>query len=83
MRSAAPSASRMQIAEPRQTWKSYAALGRLHAARKEMEAAHRAYRSARELIEKVKAAVRDPHLRAGLEQAQAIREIYERSGPEA
>jgi len=30
----------------------------------------------------VKEAVRDPHLRAGLEQARAIREIYERSGLE-
>ncbi len=67
------------IAEPRQTWLCYAALGRLHAARKDEDAAGQAYRAARGLVEGVKEAVRDPQLRGGLEQAGAVREIYARS----
>jgi hypothetical protein len=44
-----------------------------------MDAAHRAYRGARGLVERVKEGVRNPQLRAGLEQALAIHQIYELS----
>jgi tetratricopeptide (TPR) repeat protein len=71
------------IASPRQTWLTHAALGRLHAERKDADAARLAYHAARQTIERVKEAVHDPELRAGLGRAPAIREIYERSGPEA
>ena len=73
----------LDIAEPRQTWLAYAALGRFHAERKDRDAARRAYHAARQMIERVKSDVRDPQLRAGFEHSPVIREIYERSGPEA
>ena len=72
----------LDIAEPRQTWRAYAALGRLHAARRDGDAARRAYHAARQVAERVKSELRDPQLRAGLDDSPAIREIYERSGPE-
>ena len=46
-----------------------------------MEQAQGAYRAAREVIEKVKGGLRDPGLRASLESAPLVREVYDLSGP--
>ncbi len=63
------------IGEPRQTWQTRAALGRLHHARGQSDAAHRHYRAGRELVERILAGVREPGLRRGLEGSPDIQEI--------
>ena len=68
------------IGNPRQLWKTHAALGRLHAERKQGELARQSYRAARDVIDSVKATLRDPRLRAGLDQSPLIHQIYDLSG---
>jgi tetratricopeptide (TPR) repeat protein len=65
------------IGNPTQLWKTHVAFGHFHAERKDPEAARRAFRAGREVIEGVKANLRDPTLRASLETAPTIRQIYE------
>ncbi len=67
------------IGNPPQLWKTHAALGRLHAERKQGDLARRAYQAAREIVDGIKAGLRDPRLRGGLEQSTLIREIYDLS----
>jgi len=54
------------IANPPQVWKTHAAIGRLHALRGELDAADRAHGLAREVVERVRAGLRDPTLRRSL-----------------
>jgi class 3 adenylate cyclase/tetratricopeptide (TPR) repeat protein len=63
------------IGQPRQTWVSQVALGRLDAARGRREEALGRYRTAWAIITRLRAATRDPGLRAGLESSPLIREV--------
>jgi len=63
------------IGQPRQTWLSQVALGRLDAARGRREDALGRYRAAWAIISGLRAATRDPGLRAGLESSPLIREV--------
>jgi tetratricopeptide (TPR) repeat protein len=65
------------IGNPTQLWKTHLALGRLHAATKKPERARQAYRSAREVIDRVKASLQHPGLRASLENSPLIRHVYD------
>lgn len=67
------------IDDPRQLWKTQAALGRFHDARRNSAAARHAWQAAREVVDSVLARTRHPGLRAGLERDPLIRQIHERS----
>ena len=64
------------IGNPTQLWKTHLALGRLHAEARQPEQARQAYQAAREVIERVKASVQNPELRASLEQSPLIQQVY-------
>ena len=66
---------------PREIWKTYAALGRLHTERKRPDAAASAYHAARQAVDPVLARLRDPRLRSGMEGASLIQEIRRASAP--
>ena len=68
-----------EIVEPREQWLSQAAMGRLLGARGDAAGARQAYRAAREIIDRVRASLRHPELRAGFERVEAIQEIAERA----
>jgi tetratricopeptide (TPR) repeat protein len=68
------------IGNPPQLWTTLAALGRLHAARGRHDPAREAYRAAREVVDRVKATLRDQRLRTSLEQAPAVRALYDLAG---
>jgi tetratricopeptide (TPR) repeat protein len=63
------------IGQPRQTWLSHVALGRLDAARGRRDDALGRYREGWAIIGRLRAATRNPGLRAGLESAPLIREV--------
>ncbi|HSB42508.1 MAG TPA: adenylate/guanylate cyclase domain-containing protein [Methylomirabilota bacterium] len=63
------------IGQPRQTWLAQVALGRLDAARGRRDEASGRYRAASAIIARLRAATRDPGLRAGLESSPLIREV--------
>ena len=63
------------IGQPRQTWLSQLALGRLDAARGRREDALARYRAAWVIITGLRAATRDLGLRAGLESSPLVREV--------
>ena len=63
------------IRQPRQTWLSHVALGRLDAARGRRDAALARHRAAWAIITSLRAATRDPGLRAGLESSPLVREL--------
>ncbi|HET8532378.1 MAG TPA: hypothetical protein VFO08_14600, partial [Methylomirabilota bacterium] len=63
------------IGQPRQTWLSHVALGRLDAARGRRDDAAARYRSAWAIITGLRATTREPGLRAGLESSPPIREV--------
>lgn len=63
------------IGQPRQTWLSLVALGRLDAARGRRDDALERYRAAGGIIVRLRGATRDPGLRAGLESSPLIREV--------
>ncbi len=65
------------IRNPTQLWKTHAVLGRLHAERKNAESSLREYRAAREVIDRMKASIQTPGLRASLEAAPMLQKIYE------
>ncbi|MBI4561491.1 MAG: AAA family ATPase, partial [Candidatus Rokubacteria bacterium] len=69
------------IGYPDQLWKSHFAWGRLHTATKKTEAARLAYQAARQVIEGVKSSLRDAGLRASLDNAPLIRQVYDLSAP--
>ena len=68
------------IGEPRQTWMSLAALGRLHRLRGQSDAADRHYRAARDLVDQILSAVSEPGLHRGLETSPDIQEIRTHGG---
>ena len=63
------------IGEPRQSWMTLAALGRLHRGRGQSDGAYRHYRAARDLIDPILAGLSEPGLHRGLETSPAIQEI--------
>ena len=63
------------IAEPRQIWLTRLALGRLDAALGRKDEARAHYRAALDVIQAVRARVRDSGLRAGLEGMPLVREL--------
>jgi len=69
------------IGEPRQTWMSQVALGRLHTARGRREDALGCYRTAWSIIDGLRERTRDPALRAGLESSPLTREVEDLAKP--
>jgi class 3 adenylate cyclase/tetratricopeptide (TPR) repeat protein/ribosomal protein L40E len=67
------------IGNPTQLWKSHAALGRLYTDSKKPELAGQEFRSAQEVIDRMKRRLRNPGLRASLESAPMIQRIYDLS----
>jgi class 3 adenylate cyclase/tetratricopeptide (TPR) repeat protein len=65
------------IGQPRQTWFSHAALGRLYTALGRREDALGCYRAAQNIIADLRARTQDPALRAGLESSPLMREVEE------
>ncbi|MFQ5962262.1 MAG: hypothetical protein ACE5MG_12780, partial [Candidatus Methylomirabilales bacterium] len=70
------------IGNPPQLWKTHAALGRFYSERSKPEAARNAYEAARGVIERIAVNLSDPRLRASLESAPLIRQVYELSPPD-
>jgi tetratricopeptide (TPR) repeat protein len=70
------------IGQPRQTWMSQVATGRLHAARGRREEALGRYRAAWTIIAGLRAGTQDRDLRAGLESSPLIREVENLARPE-
>lgn len=60
--------------------RSHAALGRFHAARRSGEAARRVFGARRAIVERVKAGLERPELRASLERSPLVRQIYGEAG---
>ena len=60
------------IGNPTQLWKTHLALGHLHDAARRPEQARQAYQAARVVIERVKASLKNPELRASLEHSPLI-----------
>jgi class 3 adenylate cyclase/tetratricopeptide (TPR) repeat protein len=65
------------IGNPTQLWRTHLALGRLYAASKKPEPARQAYQSARDVIDRVKASLQHPGLRASLETSPLVRHVYD------
>ncbi len=70
------------IDQPRQTWMSRLALGRLDAAQGRRQDALAAYRAAWSIIAGLRERTHDAALRAGLESAPLIREVEDLAKPE-
>jgi class 3 adenylate cyclase/tetratricopeptide (TPR) repeat protein len=70
------------IHQPRQTWMSHLALGRLDAAQGRREEALAAYRTAWSIIAGLRERTHDAALRAGLESLPLTREVEELAKPE-
>jgi class 3 adenylate cyclase/tetratricopeptide (TPR) repeat protein len=70
------------IGQPRQTWMSRVAIGRLHAARSRREEALGHYRAAWTIIADLRASTRDRTLRTGLESSPLTREVEDLARPE-
>jgi class 3 adenylate cyclase/tetratricopeptide (TPR) repeat protein len=69
------------IGNPTQLWKTHIALGQLHTETKRFEAAQQAYRAAREVLDRIKASLQNPGLRASLENSPLIRHVHDLSAP--
>jgi tetratricopeptide (TPR) repeat protein len=65
------------IGHPTQLWMTHMALGRLHAERHTPRAAREAYDAARHVIERTKSGLQNAGLRASLESAVLVRQVYE------
>jgi tetratricopeptide (TPR) repeat protein len=63
------------VGNPTQLWRTHLAVGRLGAAPRRPEQARQAYQAAREVIERVKATVRNAELRVGLEHSSLLRYV--------
>jgi tetratricopeptide (TPR) repeat protein len=68
------------IGNPPQLWTTQGALGRLHAAQGRQDLADETYRAARDVVDHVKAGLKDSGLRASLDQAPAVRPLYDQAG---
>jgi tetratricopeptide (TPR) repeat protein len=66
------------IGNPTQLWKSYVALGRLCSDARKPELAEQAFNAARGVVDRMKANLRNPLLRTGLE-SPIFQKIYELS----
>jgi tetratricopeptide (TPR) repeat protein len=71
-----------EIGQPRQTWMSQLATGRLQAALGRRDAALRHYRAAWVIVAGLRAGTQDRDLRAGLESLPLIREVEDLAKPE-
>jgi tetratricopeptide (TPR) repeat protein len=69
------------IGNPTQPWKTHLALGQLQAEAKRREQARRSFQAARAVVDRVKANLQNPVLRASLENSPVIRRVYELSAP--
>jgi tetratricopeptide (TPR) repeat protein len=69
------------IGNPTQLWKTHLALGQLQAEAKRREQARRSIQAARAVIDRVKANLQNPGLRASLENSPPIRRVYDLSSP--
>ena len=67
------------VGNPTQLWKTHLAMGRLHTEAKRPDQARQAYRAACEVIDRIKANVQNPELRANLEHSPLIRNVYDLS----
>jgi tetratricopeptide (TPR) repeat protein len=65
------------IGNPTQLWKTHLALGQLYTETKNVGAARGAYRAARDVIDRMKANLRNPELHSSLENSPLVRHIYE------
>jgi tetratricopeptide (TPR) repeat protein len=65
------------IGNPTQLWKTHFALGQFHAAARQPEQARQAYQAAWAVIERVKAQVQNPGLRASLESSPLFQQVYD------
>jgi tetratricopeptide (TPR) repeat protein len=65
------------IGNPTQLWMTHMALGQLHSERRAPGAAREAYDAARNVIEHTKSGLQNPRLRASLENAVLVRQVYE------
>jgi hypothetical protein len=70
------------IGNPPQLWKTHLALGRVHSGAGNVLPARQAYRAAHDVIERVKANLRNADLRASIEHASTTREVYRLATPE-
>ncbi len=68
------------ISSPRQSLKTYLAIGRLHTKAKNPRAALRAYHAAREIIDRIKGGLQDPELRASLARDPLTQHVYGLTG---
>jgi predicted ATPase/class 3 adenylate cyclase len=66
-----------EIGNPIQLWKTHASLGRLWRERRRYAEARVAYQAASEVIDGVKTRLQNPRLRASLDAAPSLREIYD------
>jgi class 3 adenylate cyclase/tetratricopeptide (TPR) repeat protein len=71
-----------RVGNPTQLWKTHAALGRLYATLRRPEASSKAYRSAANVVNRIKASIDDPKLAETLANAPAVRDLYQRAGSE-
>jgi class 3 adenylate cyclase/tetratricopeptide (TPR) repeat protein len=67
-----------KVGNPPQLWKTHLAIGRLHAEVKRPEQAQQAYGAACEVIDRVKASLQHPGLRASLDHSPLIQQVYAR-----
>lgn len=65
------------IANPTQLWKTHVALGHLHAATQRPEPARQAYSAAAEVIDRVKAGLHHPELRASMAHSLLLQQVYD------
>ena len=70
------------VGNPTQLWKTHAALGRLYATLRRPEASSKAYRSAANVVDRIKASIDDRALAETLANAPPVRDLYQRAGPE-
>jgi len=68
------------IGNPPQLWRSHAALGLLHAERKDGDAARRAFGSGRATVEGLRARLKRPELRSTIAQPPLVRLLYSEAG---
>jgi class 3 adenylate cyclase/tetratricopeptide (TPR) repeat protein len=66
-----------QLGSPTQLWKTHLARGRLAEARGQREDARRAYRAAREVLDRVRSRLETPALRTAFECAPFVRTIHD------
>jgi tetratricopeptide (TPR) repeat protein len=69
------------IRQPRQTWVSHLALGRLRAAQGRRDEARQRYRTARAVVTGLRERTHDPGVLTGLTMAPVIRELEELARP--